>query len=277
MLDLCVELSEDVVRDVTRILCDEVDADTLGADKLYDLLDLVEQSFGGAAEEQMCLIEEEHHLRLVKIADLWQGLKEFGEHPQEECGIETAVIDQGLAVQNADHTLAVTAGCEPVMNIDTRFTEELVAAFGLKSYDGAEHCADGILRDVAVLGGKLLIIIAHVIEQGFKVLGVNKKQILVIRNLESNGHKVCLQVIEVQNSGKKRSAHLGNCCAERNTVLAKQIIEGRRIAVIVPSGFLKPELLDSSLHVLTVFALEHCSREVALDVGEEYRDTEITE
>ena len=44
MLHFISELSEHIVRDVPRILCDEIDADTLRAHKLHDLLDLIDQA-----------------------------------------------------------------------------------------------------------------------------------------------------------------------------------------------------------------------------------------
>ena len=65
MLNAVAELPQHLVGHIERVLGDEVDADTLGADQPHNLLDLVEQRFGGIGEQKMRFVEEEHELGLV--------------------------------------------------------------------------------------------------------------------------------------------------------------------------------------------------------------------
>ena len=66
------ELREHVRRDVLRALRDEEDADALRADQPHHLLDLLEERLARVVEQQVRLVEEEHELGLLEIADLGQ-------------------------------------------------------------------------------------------------------------------------------------------------------------------------------------------------------------
>ena len=62
----------------------EEDADALGPDQPHGLRDRVEELLRRAVEQQVRLVEEEHQLRLVEVADLGQVLEQVGEQPHEE-------------------------------------------------------------------------------------------------------------------------------------------------------------------------------------------------
>ena len=72
VLHAIAELAQHLVRDIQRVLRDEVDADALGADQPHHLLDLLQQRLRRVVEQQVRLVEEEHQLRLVEIADFRQ-------------------------------------------------------------------------------------------------------------------------------------------------------------------------------------------------------------
>src|SRR5205085_9024495 len=65
MLNAVNELSEDVFVDILRTLCDEVNAHALRSDQSNYLLDLIEQRFARAIEDEVRLIEEESKLGLI--------------------------------------------------------------------------------------------------------------------------------------------------------------------------------------------------------------------
>ena len=70
MLHLVAELCEHTIRDITRVLGDEVHADSLRADELHDLLDLLDERLRRAVKEEVGFVKEEDHLRLLRVTDL---------------------------------------------------------------------------------------------------------------------------------------------------------------------------------------------------------------
>ena len=87
MLDTVSELTKDYIRDVERILADKIYADTLRTDQSDNLFDLLHQRVRRVIKEQVSLVEEEDHLRLLEISHFRQVLVELGQHPEKECPI----------------------------------------------------------------------------------------------------------------------------------------------------------------------------------------------
>ena len=88
MLHAVAELARDRIGHVERVLRHEIDADALRADQPHHLLDLLQQRLGRIAEQQMRLVEEEHELRLLGIADLGQFLEQLRQQEQQERRVE---------------------------------------------------------------------------------------------------------------------------------------------------------------------------------------------
>ncbi len=107
MLDAIAELGRDAIRHVARTLRDVVDADALRADQPRDALDLVEHGLGRVVEQQVRLVEQEHELRLIEIADFGQLFEQLGQHPQQERGVEARRIHQLLGGENVDDAAPV--------------------------------------------------------------------------------------------------------------------------------------------------------------------------
>ena len=62
MLYTVAQLSQYILWDIGRTLCDEIDTHTLRANQTDDLFYLVEQGLAGTVEEHMGLVEEEYEL-----------------------------------------------------------------------------------------------------------------------------------------------------------------------------------------------------------------------
>jgi len=163
VLGAVAELPEHVVGNVERVLRDEVDANALGADEPYHLLDLLAHRLRRLVEEQMGLVEEEHQLGLLGVADLGQALEELGEHPQEEGGVERRRLHQLVGGEDVDHAL-VAVGLEQIVEVERRLAEELVAALLLEREQAALDGADAGGRDVAVRRFELLRVRADVVQ-----------------------------------------------------------------------------------------------------------------
>ncbi len=87
-LDTVAELAEDRFGHVERVLGHEIDADTLGADEPYDLLDLVFKNLQHVVEQEVGFVKEEDQLRFFRITYFGQCLEKLGQHPKQEGGVE---------------------------------------------------------------------------------------------------------------------------------------------------------------------------------------------
>ena len=116
MLDTVSELSEDLLWNIRRTLCHEIHSHTLASDKTYDLLDLVYKSLGSLVKEHMGLIEEEHKLRKVHIADFRKLSVELCKEPEKECRIKLRLKHELVSCQHIHNTLALLA-LEKVVDI----------------------------------------------------------------------------------------------------------------------------------------------------------------
>ena len=225
----------------------------------------------------MCFIKEEDQLRLREVSDLRKGLEEFGQHPEKECRIETAVVDQALAVEYADHSFAALSLSDPVCDLECRLAEEDVPALGFKSDDCPQDGPDGVLRDVAVRIGEFSVILTDIIQHGLQILRINEEELVVIRDLEYDGQEICLKIVEIQNSREKGRPHLGNRRAELNSVLPKQIIVGRRISRVGKACVTETESCDAGIHILALFSGKCRSCKVSLDICHKDRHTQVAE
>ena len=148
-------MSEDALGDVGRTLGDEVDTHALGTDQTDHLFDLVEQSLGGAVEEHVGFVEEEHELRQFHVAHFGQGGVELGEQPQQEGGVELRLHHQFVGSQHVHHTLA-PLGLHQVVDVERGLAEELISPLALQLQEGTLDGADGGGRDITIFGGIFL-------------------------------------------------------------------------------------------------------------------------
>jgi hypothetical protein len=105
------QLAQHRVGNVGRVLGDEIDAHALGADQPHDLLDLLQQRLFRVVEQQVGLVEEEHQLGFVGIADLGQFLEQLRQQPQQEGRIELGRLDQLVGGQQVDVAAARRRRC----------------------------------------------------------------------------------------------------------------------------------------------------------------------
>ena len=105
MLDAVAELGQHGVGHVERVLGHEEDADALAAHQPHDQLDALEQHLRRLVEEQVRLVEEEHQLGLVEVADLGQLLVQLGEHPEQEGRVQARAGHQLVGGEDVDHAL----------------------------------------------------------------------------------------------------------------------------------------------------------------------------
>ena len=150
VLDPVAELGEHVGVDVLRRLRDEEDADALGPDQPHRLGDRLQERLGRVLEEQVRLVEEEHELRLVEVADLGQVLEEVGEQPHEEGGEQRGLLRRRRAAPGwSTMPRPSGVGAQEIGAVELGFAEEVVGA-GVGERDQlAQQHTRGDLRQAA--------------------------------------------------------------------------------------------------------------------------------
>ena len=166
MLHAIAKLGQHPVGHIERVLGNEIDADSLGADEAYHLLDPLQERLRGIGEQQMRLVEEEHEFWLVQVTDLGQFLKEFRQQPQQERGVEPRVLHQLIGGENVDRAAAVAIDVQKIPEPECRLAEELVGALVLQHQELALDGADGGLRHIAVLRGQFARMLCDETEHG---------------------------------------------------------------------------------------------------------------
>ncbi len=203
VLHAIAELAEDDLRDVVRVLRDEVDADALGADEADDLLDARAEGGGQIVEEQVRFVEEEDELGLFSIADFGHALEELRQQPQQESGIELRRLHQLVGGEDVDDSMAVLVGLQQVVDVERGLAKEFVAALLLERDQIALDGADAGRRDVAVLRSVLRRVIADVLQHGAQVFQVEQQKSLVVGDLEDEGEDSGLRVIEIEDAAEQ--------------------------------------------------------------------------
>ena len=273
MLHAVTELGEHRFRHVERILRDEIDADTLGTDEAHDLLDALQQHLRRVVEEKMRLVEEEHQLRLFRIADFRQHFEQLGEHPEQEGAIEARVHHQLVGGEHRDRAAAVIGGAHDVGNLQRRFAEEVFGTLLLEDQQFALDRADGGLGNEAELVGQRRGVLAHIVEQRLEILEIEQRQAALIGDLEGDVDDAFLRIRGVHQAREQQRAHLGHGGADAVALLAVEIPEddGEFLEIVGRQADLVGALLEKVLRL----AHGADARKVALHVGAEHRHAGI--
>src|SRR3546814_8250019 len=96
------------------------------------------------------LIEEEHHPRLVRIADLRKLLEEFRQQPEQEGGVEGRRQDQLVGSQDVDRPAPVAVAAQEVRQRQLRLTEEGLGTLLVQGQQATLDRAHRSTADVAV-------------------------------------------------------------------------------------------------------------------------------
>ena len=139
MLYAIGELSEHAVGNIAGALGNEIDSDTFGSNQAHYLFDFVNQCSGRVFEHQMRFIEKHDQLGLLRIANFWQILKQFGQQPQQQRGIHDRFLHQLVGHQHVDKPFAIFVDLHQVIQFEHRFTEKL---FGTASLQYQVICAE---------------------------------------------------------------------------------------------------------------------------------------
>ncbi|EWS64337.1 hypothetical protein Y695_02419 [Hydrogenophaga sp. T4] len=274
MLNAVAELTEHAVGNVQRVLRHKIDAHALGPHEAHHQLDALDQHFWRFVEQQVGLVEEEHQLGLFRVADFGQLLKQLGQHPQQEGGVEPGRVHQLVGRQDVHHALAVDRLHE-VTDVEHGLAKELVATLLFDLHQATLDGADAGRADVAVFGGELFRVVSDVLQHGPKVFHVEQEQAVVVGDLEHQVEHAGLRVVEVQHARQQQRPHVAHGRAHRVALFAEHVPQrggtslrgGQGDAAVLQDG---ADLLAEAAHLAD-------AGEVAFDVGHEDRHADVGE
>src|SRR5262249_37234983 len=230
VLHAIAELAEHDVRQVERVLSDEEDADPLRADQPYHLFDLLEQRLRRIAEQEMRLIEEEHELRLVEVANLRQVLEQLRQQPQQEGGVNARTLHEPVGSEDVDRAVASGIDHHEVGQLERRLAEEPITALLFQLQQSALNRTDTCAADIAVDRRQLLCVVSDKSKHRPQVFEVEQQQTFVIRDFEDQRKHAGLDLVEIEKAREQQRADIGDRGAHRMTLRTEQVPEDRRIA-----------------------------------------------
>ena len=272
MLDPVAELTEDLVRHVVGELRAEVHAHALGADDPHDLLDALAQRRRCVVEQEVRLVEEEHQLGLLEIADLREVLEELRQEPQQKARIEARLQDELVGGEDVDDAAAARVGAHQVVQIERRLAEQRFPALALEPEERALDGGDRLRADQPVLRRDLLAVVGDEAEQRAQVVEVEQQEPAVVGELEGDFEHAFLRVVDLEHAGQEARANLADRRADRMAGLAVQVPEhdGARFVGVA----LDADLGDALLDFVVAGPRHRQARDVALHVGHEHRNAQ---
>src|SRR5688500_14001106 len=268
MLQAFHQLAENINRIVIRILRDEVDAYSLGADQSHDLLNLLEKRLARVVEQEMRLIEEERELRLVQVSDFGEVVVQGGQHPQHERAEQSGLVLHIRQLEYADDSPAVAILLDEVFYLELRLAEKLFGSLLFELDHLPQQHSDGRLRHPAVRLELLGSFIGQILEHRSQVGEIDQQQSLVVAVLEYEREDARLRRVEPEHLCQQQRSERRHCRTKLRALRTgeTQELDGKRRRLPLKAG-LRRARSDP------VVARSRCTeaREVALDVGHEHR------
>ena len=218
MLDARTELGQDVGGDVLGGLRHEDDADALGADEAHGLDDLALEFLGGVRKQKVRLVEEEHELGALDVADLGQGGEEVGEQEHDDGADQRRACRDIADAEQGDDAAAGRIHAHEVGRVEAGGAEELAAALGFERGQGAQDDAGGGLGDAADRGQLVLALIrGQEGDDGTQVGQVDELEALAVRPREDQLEGLLLRRVEGEGAGEQDRAEVGDLSAHGYT------------------------------------------------------------
>ena len=214
MLDARTELGQDVGGDVLGGLRHEDDTHALGTDEAHGLDDLTLELLGGVRKQQVRLVEEEHELGALDVADLGQGGEEVGEQEHDDGADQCRARRDVADAEQGDDAAAGRIHAHEVGRVEAGGAEELAAALGLERGQGAQDDAGGGLGDAADRGQLVLALIGgQEGDDGAQVGQVDELEALAVRPRENQLEGLLLRGVERESAGEQDRAEVGDLSA----------------------------------------------------------------
>ena len=154
----------------------------------------------------MRFVKEKHQFGFFQVAHLGQILKQFAQHPQQKRAVEPGRIHQLVSRQDVDHAAPGAVGLHEVVDVEHRLTKELVAALLVNLHQAALNGANAGGTHIAVFGGELARVVAHMLAHGAQVFHVQQQHAVVVGNLEHQLQHAGLGLVQIQHACQQQRA-----------------------------------------------------------------------
>ena len=273
VLHAVAQLACHFLGNIDGVLRHEIDAHALRTDQSHHSLDGVLQGVRRIVEQQVRLVEEEHQLRLLRVAHLRQAFEQFGQQPQQEGGIELGTAHQLFCRQHVHHAAPLLVDMQEIVDLQRRFAEEVVRALRFEAEELPLDRAHRLLRDVAVFAREFLRIVVGPSQHRAQILEIQQQQPVLIGVAKHDLQHAFLRLVQVQQAGEQQGPHFGHRGADRVPVLAVQVPEHHRvigIGIVLHAQFPRPPF--QLVSVLELGRSGHGDAgEVSLHIGHEDR------
>jgi hypothetical protein len=166
-------------------------------------------------------------------------------------------------------------GLHQVVDVEHRFAEELLRTLAGEFQQAALDRAYAGSGDVAVFGGEVLGVVAHMLHHGAQVLEIEQQHAVVVGDLEHQREHALLRVVEVEHAPEQQRPHVGHGGTYRMALFAFHIPERHRVGTVFEA--FQFQLFDTRLHLGVAAAGFRDAGQVALDVGHEHRHADAAE
>ena len=143
MLYLESQLGEYCIRNIGRSLSTEDQSHSLGAYELDNILQLVEQGFGGLVEYQVGFIYENDQLRFLLVSYLRKGVVYLSQETEHEGREHLRTILYVGKADDIDHSPTLFISVEEVFGFKTSFSKEEFSSLVLQLYNLAQNSTGG--------------------------------------------------------------------------------------------------------------------------------------
>ena len=222
-------------------------------------------------EEQVRLVEEEHQLRLLDVADLGKVVEQVGQQPHQERREDRGPVLEVGQLHQGDQPLAVGRGPQEVAGLELRLAEERVRALvGERDQLAQDHpcCRAGETTEVLEVG--LALVGGEVLDHLAKVGEVQQRQPGLVGVVEDQPERGLLGLVEPEHLRQQGRPERGHRHPQRDAgALAADGEVLHRETLGAPLLAHRGRALDD-LRVL--LAGRRQPGEVALDVRGEDRD-----
>ncbi len=279
MLDPVAKLAKYVLWHVGRRLRYEINANTLGPDQAGDLLHLIYEGLWRVVKQQVGLVKEEHQLGFVRITNLWQFLKQFGQQPQKESRIKARRSHQLVSRQNVHHSPPVSVTAHQVRQLQRRFAKQLRAALIFQHQQAPLDRANGGGRDIAVAQRQFGTVFTNPDQQCLKILQIKQRQTFFIGQSKGDVQDTLLRLAQLQQPSKQQRPHFCNGGPYGMALLSVEIPECHWRCVI--AVICKPDL-GRTFHKGTMQFMRRAPRfgeagQIPLNVRQDHRDARVRE
>ena len=185
MLDAGTQLGEHGVGNIGRQLGAEEHTHPLGSDEFHRLLNLIQKGLRGVLKQKMRLVEKEHQLGLVQIANLGQIGEQISQHPHQERGEHHRPSRLLPDFEESDDPASLRVDAKKIGRVHFGFTEECVAALSLEVDQRPQDHTGGRRRHPTDRFQLLLALITgEVRDHRTQILQIQQRQALLIRPME---------------------------------------------------------------------------------------------